>query len=293
MVNQIRVKGGVLLSALVSGALAAGTLTGTPTANATCASFWGIGNSADCTSNLFGLAIAIGPGAKASAYGAFGAAFSVGTGAAANVSDPFSFAVAAGDSAVAQGGGLFGIAAALGTKTIALTSGSPSLGNLGFNIALNVSPTNQTSQVTAIGVGNLAVNLFNTGGVQVVAEGVANIASNVGGNGNTVVAGGGSTSVLNTAFNLFGSGNIVKAAPGPLAVAGSILQTGATIKKVGPGFNINGIVVGGAAAVRNAKTSAPTATAVRTGKGTASAASSVGGSKRTAAPSAASVGHKK
>ena len=80
MVDQIRVKSGVLLGAVVSGALAAGTLTAAPTANATCASFWGIGNSADCTSKLFSVAIAIGGNAQAHADGLFGAAFSIGTG---------------------------------------------------------------------------------------------------------------------------------------------------------------------------------------------------------------------
>ncbi len=96
------------------------------------------------------------------------------------------------------------------------------------------------------------------------------------------------------AFNAFGSGNTVTAGGSilPLAIAGSIFQNGQTVTKVGTGFNINGVVVGGAAAIRNAKTSAPTATAVRTGKGTASAATSVGVSKRTAA-SAASVAHGK
>ena len=37
--NQTRGKSGVLLAALVSGALAAGTLGAAPSANATCASF--------------------------------------------------------------------------------------------------------------------------------------------------------------------------------------------------------------------------------------------------------------
>jgi hypothetical protein len=51
--------------------------------------------------------------------------------------------------------------------------------------------------------------------------------------------------VATVAFSAFGSGNKVQAGPGSLALAGSIFQTGATVTKIGPGFNINGIVVGG------------------------------------------------
>jgi hypothetical protein len=61
---------------------------------------------------------------------------------------------------------------------------------------------------------------------------------------------------LNSAFSIFRKHNIVVADPGPLAVAGSILQTSQTIKKQGPGFNINGHVVGGAAAVSPPTTAA-------------------------------------
>jgi hypothetical protein len=51
--------------------------------------------------------------------------------------------------------------------------------------------------------------------------------------------------------------------------------------KVGPGFNINGIVVRGAAAVGSPKTATPAAAAVRTGKKTGPAAASGVGSRRT------------
>ena len=58
--------------ALIAGALASGLFAGAgwaaaPAANATCASFFGIGNSANCTSTLFSAAIAIGDGAQAHA----------------------------------------------------------------------------------------------------------------------------------------------------------------------------------------------------------------------------------
>jgi hypothetical protein len=66
-----------------------------------------------------------------------------------------------------------------------------------------------------------------------------------------------------------------------VAIAGSILQTGAIVTKVGPGFNINGFAVGGAAAV-NPKPATPAATTVGTGKNptTPRSAAATGGSKR-------------
>jgi hypothetical protein len=291
MVDQMRVKGGVLLGALVSGALAAGTLTGAPTANATCASFFGIGNSAQCRSNPTSIAIAIGTNAKAYADGLFGTAFSTGTQAEAVTGDAFSFATAVGDYAEAFATGVFGIAAQLGQNGTSRTVGSGQLGNIGANIAISVNPGDTGSFTTqAEGFGNIAANLFgNASGFNthsVDAQGVVSIATNFGGNDSHVLAGGFGG---NVAFNAFGSGNTVTAGTGPLAIAGSILQTGATIKKVGPGFNINGIVVGGAAAVRNARTAAPTATAVRTGKQTAAPAAAAHTPTKKPATSAAAT----
>jgi hypothetical protein len=118
-------------------------------------------------------------------------------------------------------------------------------------MALNVSfgsPALTTAQAT--GFGNVAINLLSDGVTPgmiygVSATGVLNVAADVGGNNNKAFSQG----TLNLAFNAFGSGNEVSAGPGPVAIAGSILQTGQTVTKVGPGFNINnGIVVGGAAA---------------------------------------------
>jgi len=286
--GQIRVQGGVLVGALVSGALATGMLGGAPTANATCASFFGIGNSADCSSTLLSGAIAIGTGATAHATGLFGAAFSTGTKAEAFTANAFTFATAVGDSAEADAEGIFGIATQLGANGFTQTF-SP--GNVGLNIAIGVSPGNTVffgSVAEALGVGNVAVNLFGNGttpdGNVVRAIGFVNVAANLGGDNNKVQArpfGPNQTAVLNLAFNAFGSGNTVKAGPGPVAIAGSIAQTGATVTKVGPGFNINGIrVPNTAAAGGGTKTSAPTATAVRTGQ-------------KNAAPAAARVGHKK
>jgi hypothetical protein len=85
------------------------------------------------------------------------------------------------------------------------------------------------------------------------------------------------------AFNGFGNGNTVTAGPGPVVVAGSLFQNGRNIIKVGPGININGFAVGGAAAVRGSAASA-SATASRSEptakKSGGSKSSGVGGTKR-------------
>jgi hypothetical protein len=245
---------GALLGALTAGVLATAGLGSAPTANATCASFFGINSGGDCTSNLTSIAIAIGTGAAAHADGLFGTAFAVGTGAKAGTSDALTFATAMGDNSNALAAGIFGIATQLGSNGYVFTQPSGGLfGRLGFNMALNVSfgttsPAGSTAQAT--GVGNVAINLLSDGTTPgmvhgVGASGVLTVAASLGGANNVVITGGN----LNLSFNAFGSGNTVSAGPGPVAVAGSILQTGQTVKKMGPGFNINnGIGIGGAAA---------------------------------------------
>lgn len=280
--DQIRVKSGALLAALVSGALAAGALGGAPSANATCASFFGIGNSAQCTSTLTTFAIAIGNGASATAGGLFGGAFAIGSGAKATTADAFTFATAVGGGSTADAEGLFGIAASLGGNTSTATFGSGKFGNLGLNIALSLTggasgPSSST--VTAAGIGNIAANLIGDGNtpaesgtLAVSAEGIVNIAANLLGNNNSVSAGG-KGGGGNVAFSVYGLGNTVTAGPGPLAIAGSIAQVNNNAPGVvqsGPGISINGLSIGAAAAVHppevaaasHPRKSAPAATAV-------------------------------
>jgi hypothetical protein len=279
MVNQIRVTGGVLLGALVSGALAAGALGGAPTAKADCVSFFGIGNSANCTSTLTSVAIAIGTNAKAYATGLFGSAFALGTDAYANSTGALDVAWAVGPASRAATIGNLSTAIAIGATGGAFNSAaSAGTSSADFaNVALTLGNDSSAAVNTGVaGFGSLALNLGQGG--QVIIKGSLNSAISVGGNqpypNNKVLA----TGVLNSAFNLGGNGNTVTAGPGPLAIAGSILQTNSPITKVGPGFNINGLVVGGAAAVGSHKTAAPTATAVHTGARTAAPAASGRGS---------------
>ena len=133
MVTHIRVKGGVLLGALVSGAMVAGTLTGAPAANATCASFFGINNGGGCTSTLTTIAIAIGTGATAHADGLFGAAFAIGTNSSAFT----------GNSPLAVPPASLGL---------------PAFGNIA--IAVGTADTPGKYQAGAGGIGNVAVSLF-------------------------------------------------------------------------------------------------------------------------------------
>ncbi|MCX2930545.1 hypothetical protein ORI20_09680 [Mycobacterium sp. CVI_P3] len=248
--------GAIAVGALTAGALATTGLGSAPSANATCASFFGIGNSADCVSTPTSIAIAIGTGSQALAYGWFSSAVAVGNSAIAVAGDVvqtniFDFGTAIGNNALAQATGIVGMATQLGSNGVAVAVASTSLNYLGLNTALNVSLGTTVvggSVVEAIGKGNLAVNLFGNGtggGHLAYALGTLNTAWTVGGTNNKAIANGGNG---NAAFADFGSGNTVAAGPGPLAIAGSILQTGQVVTKSGPGFNINGIKVGGAAA---------------------------------------------
>lgn len=255
--------GAVAVSALIAGAVAIPGLGSAPTANATCASFFGIGNSAQCTSNLSSVAIALGTNATAHADGYFSIAFAAGELAttSTSTSDLFNFATAVGYLASAHTNGVIGIATQLGPYGQAATAGV-------FSVALNVTTPGTTKPQGALvtagssaygGVGNVAVNLFGNGtstaGHIVDATGNFGTAVNLGGNDNLVRAGfpGDGTGNLTQAVNLFGSDNTVTAGPGPLAIAGSVLQSNATTSKSDPGFNINGLAVGGAAAVDNAE----------------------------------------
>jgi hypothetical protein len=254
--------------------IAAAALAPAPVANATCASFFGIGNGGGCTSTPTSIAIAIGTGAEAHAEGWFGTALAVG-------SDSFTQIYAGSflDSAVALGVGVGGGAVAYGIGALSVAVGTGAISAAGpdtdgplagfknpvGNVAINVSNSkagNYTYAV-AIGHGNTAVNLggvsTGAGTAEAIAVGSLNTAANLFGTASPVyvnangIANGWNA---NLAFNVFGTGNTVAAGRGPFAIAGAIFQTGAHVTKTGPGFNINGVKVGG--------TAAPLAAAVHT-----------------------------
>lgn len=268
-VGKVKFTGAV--AAMTAAAIATAGLGSAPTANAACASFFGIVNSPNCTSTPLSIAIAIGNGSSANAKGLFGAAFAAG-GSTVETDDAFTFGIGVGNNAFVVAKGLFGIAVAVGPETTAGTDGDPNLGNLGFNIALNLSPTNKAFRPTvAGGVGNVAVNLFGINEVtqqEVLATGYFSTAGNFGGKDNEVWAASGILSnsynflgsgnsvksgdgVLDNAFNLVGSSNTVYASPGPLAIAGSIFQSNKSVVKQKPGININGLKVPNTAAANS------------------------------------------
>jgi hypothetical protein len=258
-----------LLATLAAGALTTVGLTSAPGANATCASFFGINSGGNCTSSQTSIAIAIGTNAQAHAIGLFGSAFAVGTNAIAATDGALDLATTVGDNSVAGSFGVFGMATQLGSNGVAATDGQGlSHNQLGLNFALNVSfgtTAVNGSLAEAYGIGNVAINLFGNGTVTLghlaLAYGTLNGATTLGGTNNIVSAGLG-TGTANYAFGVLGSGNQVKAGPGPVAIAGSILQTGANITKQGPGFNINGFKVGGAAATPPVAHAKPAASGV-------------------------------
>ena len=301
---------GMLGATVLTGALVATALTSPATANATCASFFGIGNSAQCTSSLTSIAIALGPGTTAKATGLFTVAIANGLGNSATqttvttAGGRFNLAYAGGPDSAAQTRSNFTIGVAQGKMA------TVAVGNINdkdfFNIALNLGSRGlvkpgmtATDSVLVAGNGNLAVNLFDgwgdTGGFMEVV-GNLNSAFSLGGRGNSLsagtfklVLGPPEPANLSTVVNLFGTNNIVQALKGPLSIAGSIGQTGKTIKQTGPGINVNNTVVLSAAATGASKRAPSAAATASSSKRPAAAA----GSGHKASASASAVGSKR
>jgi hypothetical protein len=247
-ISTRRAIGGLLAAAVTSGMFVASALGSAPAANATCASFWGFGNGNGCTSTFGGVAIAIGTGASAYADGFLATAITIGNDSGAGAWGNLNYAsnVGTGGSAVAGDGYRddFGnVAISFGDHSYAEADNR--LGQGFGNIALNLG---NGSAISADGILNTVSNTGDDNDVG--ATGIANSASNFGGTGNLLQA---YTNVagavgLNRAFAIFSNKTHVTAFKGPFATAGSVLQTGAIIKLNGPGININGISIGGAAA---------------------------------------------
>ncbi len=167
MINNSGLKrnltGGMLVGALASVAFVVPALSAAPAAHATCASFFGIGNSAQCSSTFGNIAFALGVNAEAHADGLL----------------PFGAAFAFGDGALAQNDAGFSLAATVGANSHAIVE----LG--AANVALNLSGDGTTVDVA--GLGNLAVNLFaDNSTVQAGFILPGNVAFNAFGSGNTV-----------------------------------------------------------------------------------------------------------
>lgn len=246
------------LGALTAGALAVAAMGSAGGANATCASFFGIGNGGGCTSNLTSIAIAIGENAEAYADGFFGAALSLGTnsvaqtfeGAVANI------AVTLGESASASAGGLGSLAVA-GRSTINQTVvagfGGLTSGNV-LNFAASIASPEAT-EVFATGIGNASVNIAGAGNVSgdgvglttvnlvglnadLTNRGLLNIIANVSGDSISISNDVGDGGIGNLGFNFIGTDNEVSTS-GPLAIAGAVGSSNQTVSQNGLGVNIS------------------------------------------------------
>jgi hypothetical protein len=150
------------------------------------------------------------------------------------------------------------------------------VGNLAIDIATNAG--NNGSVAAAIGYGNVALDLGS--GFATVAEAIGSLSTGVNLFGTRSLAEAFdlkdptdlTAGFANSAFSVFGSRNIVESGPGPFAIAGSVFQTGATVKKSGPGLNVNGLGVGGAAAPVHHTSSTATKSSVGAPKRTTTSA---------------------
>lgn len=263
------------------------TLVAAPAANASCASFFGIGNSAFCTSTPTSVAIAIG-NATAHADGLFGAALAIGDNAQATVTEGglFNLSTALGDDSAAASAYNLSLAVAVGQKSTATAAEQPGNNLRIANVAVTFIPGLQNGSAKSDGVGSVALNIFADSSTA-FAQGVGTSA---------VVAGTYNTSTLaldqfssatailtrdavvsaygtaNAAVSLFSRSVGVQAYSGPLAFAGTILAQNVSITKAGPGFNINGVAVGGAQALHKAGGASVKAAAAAHSAGTTSMA---------------------
>jgi len=238
-----------------------------PAAKATCVSIAGSSVGTGCSSSLSGIAIGLGPDAKAEATGWFNTAVSIGTAAKAFSQGNGNLSFAAGFRAVAATNGSLQIAAVAGTYSEAVAGQSPADA---ANIAVMVGDYSEavaSGNGTEAGYANRAWNFgsgitgtpnraraigrrnwsLNVGGPDNVAEavGVANKAVNLGGSHNVASAAGrrGSRGAAhNAAFNILGSRNqaIAGAQPsgGPLAVAGNVGGRGKVTAQASTGIKI-------------------------------------------------------
>jgi hypothetical protein len=240
--------GGLLAVAMAVGTAAA--FGAAPAANATCASFFGIGNSAQCQSSSTSIAIAIGNNSTARALGLFGTALVFGDVSLASIPTvgAFNIALATGYNSGAFASGVASLAVAAGSngETHAGTSaGLTEIGNIAVDLGQHPFPPNW--ETSAAGVGNFALNL-GPSEQSVFAIGYFNTAENLTGSNEVQSGTSGHPGIASLAVSFLSNNTTVTAGPGPFAIAEALAITGVTVNKSGPGININGFKIGGAAA---------------------------------------------
>ncbi|MGV1006796.1 MAG: hypothetical protein ACOYEV_18985 [Candidatus Nanopelagicales bacterium] len=266
------------IAALTAGALAVAAMGSVPTANATCASFFGLGSGGQCTSTLTSIAIAIGTNAEAHAEGMLGAALTLGDSSTAGTAAGalLNVAVTLGNGNLTSAGGLGSVAFAGDGIDQAVVAGVGTFteGSIG-NIAVSLASPAATATAAA-GIANLSVNLAGSGTIIGVGTGLATVnviglstnldnagvlnnTTNLSGNNNSITVARGSFG--NLGFNLIGSDNVITT-DGVLAIGGAIGSVGQTVSQSGPGVNVSvrrGLPVAAASAAAPKPTHARTA----------------------------------
>lgn len=243
------------IAALTAGALATAAMGSVPTANATCASFLGLGSGGQCTSTLTSIAIAIGTNAEAHAEGMLGAALTLGDSSTAGTAAGalLNVAVTLGNSNLTSAGGLGSVAFAGDGIDQAVVAGVGTFteGSIG-NIAVSLASPEATTTAAA-GIANLSVNLAGSGTIIGIGTGLATVnviglstnldnagvlndATNLTGNNNSITVARGAFG--NLGFNLIGSDNVITT-EGVLAIGGAIGSVGQTVSQSGPGVNVS------------------------------------------------------
>ena len=239
-------------AAVATGGMGIAALGPIPAANASCASFFGIGNSANCTSTFTSIAIALGPNAQAHANGTLGAAISLGDTTSASTGGMFNLAFTHGTNSSTSAGGLWSAALtkAANDTTVTVGPGPLNSGNL-LNVAVVLGAnSSETTNINIKGVGNLAVGFLSSGDID--ADGVGTVTVNSFGaennltnhgnfsNVSSFLSGGTSitsNSTLSWAWDVDGASNVVET-NGGANVAGAFAQENETVIQNGPGVNV-------------------------------------------------------
>ena len=258
--------------------LAAASLGGVPTANATCIGISGIninlGDGGGCFSTLGSFSLGIGPNTIATATGFLNGAVAIGLG-----NEPleitqaasfgfFNFSWAGGPDTFAETNGNANLAVVQGENARTVVGAGTAFDNVnlafnfgnGFDTGVGFTLDRETNTVGTIGQGNIAANFFGNsipgvnitegarwlsvvqaGGITLtpLTVGFANAAYNLFGNGNQVTAGDQAT-LFSLAFSAFGDRNDVDV-NGPFAAGGALFQSDRLVAQTGPGIEIGGV----------------------------------------------------
>jgi hypothetical protein len=239
-------------TATAAGAVGLAGLVAMPTANATCASFFGLGKSADCTSSLTSIAIAVGPNAQAHADGALGVAISWGDDVSSATGGLWNFALTRGTNSSTYAGGILSAGFAWAANNATASAGTGSMSNNNWwNAAVVIGArTDEVTNVTVNGVGNLGVGFLSSGDVE--AQGMGTVTVNSLGPDNLLINNGvfsnassflsGGTTINNSgnlswAWDIVGANNNLMTT-GKFSMAGAFSQQGETVVQDGPGVEI-------------------------------------------------------